>query len=38
VGAFVGTLLAGKVLAMNKLEAPENGFEHDWAAIWQTPT
>jgi nucleoside transporter len=37
VGAFVGTLLAGKVLAMHKLETPVNGLEHDWAAIWQTP-
>ncbi len=37
VGAFVGTLLAGKVLAMNRLETPVNGLSHDWAAIWQTP-
>lgn len=37
VGAFVGTLLAGKVLAMHKFETPVNGLEHDWAAIWQTP-
>ncbi|NLT71497.1 MAG: nucleoside permease [Verrucomicrobiaceae bacterium] len=37
VGAFVGTLLAGKVLAMHELETPVNGLAHDWAAIWQTP-
>lgn len=37
VGAFVGTLLAGKVLAMHKLDTPVNGLEHDWAAIWQIP-
>ncbi len=37
VGAFVGTLLAGKVLAMHKLETPVNGLNYDWAAIWQAP-
>ena len=37
VGAFVGTFLAGKVLARHKLETPVDGIEHDWAAIWQTP-
>ncbi len=37
VGAFVGTLLAGKVLAAHKLSEPVNGLAHDWAGIWQTP-
>lgn len=37
VGAFVGTLLAGKVLAMHELATPVNGLAHDWKAIWQTP-
>lgn len=35
VGAFVGTLLAGKVLAAHA--KPTGGLAHDWAAIWQTP-
>ncbi len=37
VGAFVGTLLAGKVLAAHELAQPVNGLSHDWKAIWQTP-
>jgi nucleoside transporter len=37
VGAFVGTLLAGKVLASHQLATPINGFAHDWQGIWQTP-
>jgi nucleoside transporter len=37
VGAFVGTLLAGKVLAAHKLSEPVNGLVHDWAGIWRTP-
>jgi nucleoside transporter len=37
VGAFVGTLLAGQVLARHALSTPVNGLSHDWAAIWQTP-
>ena len=37
VGAFVGTLLAGKVLAKHALATPVNGLSHDWEAIWQTP-
>lgn len=36
-GAFVGTFLAGKVLAKHALAEPVNGLSHDWAAIWQTP-
>jgi nucleoside transporter len=37
VGAFVGTLLAGKVLAAHKLAEPVGGLMHDWAGIWKTP-
>ena len=37
VGAFVGTLLAGKVMEANKLAEPVNGFAHDWQAIWSVP-
>lgn len=37
VGAFVGTLLAGKVLERHELAEPVNGLSHDWQAIWQTP-
>ena len=37
VGAFVGTLLAGKVLAAHKLAEPAGGLLHDWAGIWKTP-
>jgi nucleoside transporter len=37
VGAFVGTLLAGKVLAAHALATPVNGLSHDWEAIWKAP-
>lgn len=37
VGAFVGTLLAGKALAAHALAAPVNGLSHDWEAIWKLP-
>ncbi|MDP3071788.1 MAG: MFS transporter [Opitutaceae bacterium] len=38
VGAFVGTLLAGQVLAKNALATPlANGIAHDWKTIWLTP-
>jgi nucleoside transporter len=37
VGAFVGTYLAGKVLADHALATPVNGLAHDWKAIWATP-
>ena len=36
-GAFVGTLLAGQVLAKHALPVPINGLAHDWKAIWLTP-
>ncbi|MBL9188653.1 MAG: MFS transporter [Opitutaceae bacterium] len=38
VGAFVGTYLAGKVLARHTLTpAPATGLAHDWQSIWLTP-
>ena len=37
VGAFIGTLLAGKVLAAHTLAQPAGGLAHDWTGIWQTP-
>ena len=37
VGAFVGTLLAGQVLAKHALPVAVNGMAHDWKAIWLTP-
>ncbi len=37
VGAFVGTLLAGKVMAAHTLATPVNGLAHDWQAIWNIP-
>jgi nucleoside transporter len=37
VGAFVGTLLAGKVLAARTLAMPGGALAHDWVGIWQTP-
>ncbi|MBL9202988.1 MAG: MFS transporter [Opitutaceae bacterium] len=38
VGAFVGTLLAGQVLARNALATPTAaGLAHDWKSIWLTP-
>ena len=37
VGAFVGTALAGLVMAQHKLATPVNGLAHDWKAIWLTP-
>ncbi len=36
VGAFVGTMLAGKVLAMHELHSSV-GVSHDWAKIWPVP-
>ena len=37
IGAFVGTMLAGKVLAMNTLATPRGSILHDWQSIWLTP-
>ncbi len=37
VGAFVGTLMAGKVMEANALAEPVDGFAHDWDAIWSVP-
>lgn len=38
VGAFVGTWLAGLVMARNRLEmVTAEGLGHDWSAIWSTP-
>ncbi len=37
VGAFVGTLMAGKVLAMNRLATAQGTMAHDWQSIWMTP-
>jgi nucleoside transporter len=37
VGAFVGTMLAGRVLAAHKLPAAAGTIEHDWRGIWMTP-
>jgi nucleoside transporter len=37
VGAFVGTLLAGKVMEANAFAEPVNGYAHDWDAIWSLP-
>ncbi len=37
-GSFLGTLLAGKVLAANVLTTPAvTGLSHDWESIWQVP-
>lgn len=37
IGAFVGTMLAGKVLAMHTLATPIGSIAHDWKSIWLTP-
>jgi nucleoside transporter len=37
VGAFVGTMLAGRVLAANKLASPSGGLSYDWQNIWLLP-
>jgi len=37
VGAFVGTLLAGKTLASHTLTTPQGSILHDWHGIWMTP-
>ena len=37
VGAFVGTMLAGQVMARHKFAAAVNGLQHDWAQLWMLP-
>jgi nucleoside transporter len=37
LGAFVGTMLAGKVLALRTLQVAQGSIQHDWQAIWITP-
>jgi len=37
VGSFVGTMLAGTVLAQHTLHEHHGGMAHDWGAIWMTP-
>jgi nucleoside transporter len=37
IGAFVGTMLAGKVLAMHTLTGVPGVIQHNWRAIWMTP-
>jgi nucleoside transporter len=37
VGAFVGTMLAGRVLAAHKLPEAVGKIEYDWAGIWMQP-
>ena len=37
IGAFAGTMLAGRVLAANKLSVAVGTIEHNWRAIWLTP-
>jgi hypothetical protein len=37
IGAFVGTMLAGKVLAMHTLSGVAGPVQHNWREIWLTP-
>src|SRR4029450_3860343 len=37
IGAFVGTMLAGKVLAMHTLTGVAGTMQHNWREIWMTP-
>lgn len=37
VGAFVGTMLAGWVMARHELSTPVGSIEHDWEGIWMQP-
>ena len=37
VGAFVGTMLAGRVMEAHKLAKPIGTIAHDWKNIWMTP-
>src|SRR5882672_10631640 len=37
IGAFVGTMLAGKVLGMYTLSSVTGPMQHQWREIWMTP-
>src|SRR5205823_14699110 len=37
VGSFVGTLLAGIVMAQHTIKSPTGVITHDWQPIWMTP-
>ncbi|MDQ3624425.1 MAG: MFS transporter [Verrucomicrobiota bacterium] len=37
IGAFVGTMLAGKVLAKHTLAGAPGPILHNWQSIWMTP-
>lgn len=37
IGAFVGTMLAGKVLAMHTLTGVSGPIQHNWREIWVIP-
>jgi nucleoside transporter len=37
VGAFVGTMLAGRTLASHTLAQAQGSILHDWRGIWLTP-
>jgi nucleoside H+ symporter len=37
IGAFVGTMLAGKVLALHTLKDVSGPIQHNWREIWMTP-
>ena len=37
IGAFVGTMLAGKVLAIHTLADVAGPIQHNWREIWMTP-
>ena len=37
LGAFVGTMLAGRVMAAYELAQPAGSIAHDWATIWLLP-
>ena len=37
VGAFVGTMLAGQVMAAHELADPMGTIKHNWSGIWMMP-
>jgi nucleoside transporter len=37
LGAYVGTDLAGRVLAANEVHAAAGGVMHDWRSVWLVP-